>query len=66
MYYYSSFRGVFFIILGAVLFFMVTGDLIFRISLGLLAIYLINYGFRLRGMPPLHTVLHSWLDRLQW
>lgn len=66
MYFYADSRGVFFIIIGVILVFLVAGDLLFRIIVGMLGLYLINYGCRLRGMPSMHQMLYAWFDRLQW
>jgi hypothetical protein len=59
--YYNKLLGMFLIILGLVLFVIVTGDFLIRIALGLAALYIVNYGMRLRGLPPLYFVVQSWL-----
>ena len=55
--------GLFFMILGAVLFVFVAGEFIIRLLACLLAIALINYGLDLQRKPPLHITLYSWFDR---
>ena len=66
MYYYPRIRGTVFIFMGALLLFVVAGDIIVRLLLGIVALYLINYGLRLRGFPPTHTMAYSWFDQLYW
>ena len=56
-------QGLFFMILGAILFVFVAGEFIIRVLACLLAIALINYGLWLQGKPPLHMTLYSWFDR---
>jgi hypothetical protein len=60
----SQAQGLFFTILGAILFVFVAGEFLIRLFACLLAIALINYGLQLQGKPPLHVTLFSWFDRL--
>lgn len=49
--------GMLCIITGVVIILFVLGDLLFRIAVALMALSLINYGLRLRGLPPLQTLI---------
>lgn len=59
-------QGLFFTILGALLFVFVAGEFIIRLLLSLLTIALINYGLQLQGKPSLHVVVFSWFNRLRF
>jgi len=52
--------GLVLIVLGCILFVGVLAPLLVRALLGFLALYVINYGMKLRGMPPLTLFLQSW------
>ena len=45
------------IIAGVIIILFVLGDLLFRILVALAALGLINYGLRLRGLPPLQVLI---------
>jgi len=51
------------IVFGALLFFSVAGEWLFRLALALCGLFLINYGFRLRGMLPPHVLVLRWFHR---
>ena len=57
MYQHNQWLGLLFIVVGFVGLFFAVGDLLFRVMLGLLALSIINYGLRLRGMPPLQLLV---------
>ena len=42
------------------------GDLLFRVIIGLLALSLINYGLRLRGLPPLQILIPLMASKKRW
>ncbi|MEX0671741.1 MAG: hypothetical protein WD068_00125 [Candidatus Babeliales bacterium] len=56
-------KGLLYLIGGGLLFFIVAGPVIIQLSIALLGLYLMNYGLRLRGRPPLFYFLSSWIDR---
>lgn len=47
-------------VVGSVLFILIAGDFIARALLAFAALYIINYGMKLRGMPPLMFIAKSW------
>lgn len=49
--------------LGAVLFVIVTGDIIFRVLGALLAFVVVNHGLQLMGKPPLFVLIQNWFDQ---
>lgn len=49
--------GLLCIIAGIVIIVVALGDLLVRVLIALGALWLINYGLRLRGMLPLHLLL---------
>ena len=49
--------GMLCIIAGLVIILFVLGDLLFRVLVGLMALFLINYGLKLRGLPPLQMLI---------
>jgi len=56
--------GLLCITLGIVAVLLAIGDLIMRILLALMGLLIINYGLRLRGMPPLYiTIMRMWSTR---
>ncbi len=66
--YYSAHRsvGLFFIIIGIVIFLFITNSFLWRIILMLFAVSLINHGLRLRGLPSLQFMLQTWLNMLRF
>ena len=60
---YRHVCGLLFIVGGLVMLFFALGDLLFRLVLGFIALSLINYGMRLRGMPPLQLLLPMFFMR---
>ena len=53
--------GMVCIILGLTVALFVLGELIMRILIALLALFVVNYGMRLRGMPPLYiSIMRMW------
>ena len=59
----NHFFGLFCITAGCILIFVALGSLLFRLLLGLMALSLINYGLRLRGLPPLQILVPLILSR---
>jgi len=56
--------GMICIIFGLALALWAIGDLIFWILVALLGLFVVNYGMRLRGMPPLYiTIMRMWSNR---
>ena len=49
--------GLLCIIIGIVILVVVLGNLLLRVVIGLTALSLINYGLRLRGLPPLQVLI---------
>lgn len=58
-------QGLFFTLLGAILFAFVAGEFIIRLLLSVLTLALINYGLQLQGKPSLHATVYAWFDRLR-
>ncbi len=54
---YNHVVGLFCIIIGIVVITVALGDLLVRVFVALAALSLINYGLRLRGLPPLQLLL---------
>jgi len=54
---YNHIAGLFCIIIGIVIVAVALGDLLLRVIVALAALSLINYGLRLRGLPPLQLLL---------
>ena len=66
MYHYHRYRATIYLIIGILLFMFSVGTFLFRISLALLGLSLINQGLRLKGLPPLHFMLQSWFDSFRF
>jgi predicted membrane protein len=49
--------GTVYIIIGCLIILFVLGDILFRLIIALIALTLINYGLRLRGLPPLQILI---------
>jgi sugar phosphate permease len=54
---YNHIVGLFCIIIGIVIIAVALGDLLVRVIVALAALSLINYGLRLRGLPPLQLLI---------
>ena len=54
------------ILVGIVVIVIALGDLLFRVVIALAALSLINYGLRLRGLPPLQVLLPLMATRRRW
>jgi hypothetical protein len=52
--------SIFMIAGGVTLIFFALGEILVRIMLALLGLWLINYGFKLRGKGSLYTRVHNW------
>ena len=57
--------GVVFIAMGALLFFMVAGQLGIKLLFIFLSLICVDYGLRLMGRPPLFTSVQHWFDALR-
>ena len=55
--------GLICIIAGTIVIVFALGDLLVRILIALMALSLINYGLRLRGLPPLQILIPLLLNR---
>lgn len=63
---YNYILGVFCIVTGIVMIALALGDFLVRIVIALLALSLINYGLRLRGLPPLQILIPMIAQRHHW
>ncbi len=60
---YNHIVVMFCIIIGIVVIVVALGDLLVRVFVALAALSLINYGLRLRGLPPLQLLLPLLISR---
>jgi uncharacterized membrane protein len=58
--------GVLCIVAGITVIIVALGSLLLRVMVGLAALSLINYGLRLRGLPPLQLLLPLIASRKRW
>ncbi len=58
--------GVLCILAGIAITMVALGDLLVRVIVALAALSLINYGLRLRGLPPLQLLLPMLASRGRW
>ena len=58
--------GMLCIIAGIIIIIFAVGDLLLRVLAALSALSLINYGLRLRGLPPLQLLLPMLANRKRW
>lgn len=58
--------GLLCIIAGVVIILFAVGDLLLRVIIALTALSLINYGLRLRGLPPLQLLIPLLANRNRW
>ena len=58
--------GILCIIAGIVIIIFAVGDLLLRLIIALFALFLINYGLRLRGLPPLQLLIQLLASRNRW
>lgn len=58
--------GLVCIIVGAVIAIFALGDLLLRVVIALTALSLVNYGLKLRGIPPLQLLLPMMASRKRW
>lgn len=54
------------IVAGIVIIIWAVGDLLVRLIIALVAFSLINYGLRLRGLPPLPLLIQLLASRNRW
>jgi hypothetical protein len=58
--------GLLCIIAGIVIAILAIGDLLLRVIIALAALSLINYGLRLRGLPPLQLLIPLLASKKRW
>lgn len=58
--------GLLSIIAGMVIIVFAVGDLLLRLIAAIAALSLINYGLRLRGLPPLQLLIPMLANRRRW
>jgi hypothetical protein len=63
---YNHILGTLAVIAGIVVIIVALGDLLVRVLVALAALSLINYGLRLRGLPPLQILLPLLVSRNRW
>jgi len=63
---YNHIFGAVCIVAGVAVIIFTLGDLLLRIIIGLAAISLINYGLKLRGLPPLQLLIPLLARRNRW
>lgn len=63
---YNYIAGVFCIVVGIVIIAIALGDLLLRVIIALLALSLVNYGLRLRGLPPLQLLIPLMARQGHW
>ncbi len=63
---YNNIFGLFCIVIGVVVVAVALGDLLLRVIIALAALSLINYGLKLRGLPPLQLLLPLIASRKRW
>jgi len=62
----NNILGVLCIVGGIAIIMVALGDLLIRMIVALAALSLINYGLRLRGLPPLQMLLPLLASRRRW
>lgn len=61
---FDKILGIICIIFGLFLIGYALGELLFRLLIALLGLLVVNFGMRLRGMPPIHiAVMRMWSNR---
>ena len=61
---FDRIAGIVCIVFGLSVALFALGELIMRILMALLGLFIVNYGMRLRGMPPLYlTIMRMWSSR---
>ncbi|HLJ31781.1 MAG TPA: hypothetical protein VKU36_05045 [Candidatus Babeliales bacterium] len=63
---YNQIAGLFCIVIGIVIIAFALGDLLVRVVIAFFALSLVNYGLRLRGLPPLQLLLPLLAQRGRW
>lgn len=58
--------GLLCMVAGVVIAIVAVGDLLLRLIIALAALSLINYGLRLRGLPPLQLLIPLLANRNRW
>ena len=58
--------GFIYVVAGCTIIVLVIGDLLLRLIIALLGLILINYGLRLRGLPPLQILIPLMISRKRW
>ena len=63
---YNHILGSLCIVAGIAVIIVALGSLLLRVIVGLAALSLINYGLRLRGLPPLQLLIPLIASRKRW
>jgi hypothetical protein len=63
---YNYIAGVLCIVFGIAIIIVALGDLLLRVLIALAALSLINYGLRLRGLPPLQSLILLLARQNRW
>ncbi len=61
---FDNILGIVCIIFGFFIIGYALGELVFRLLIALIGLLVINFGMRLRGMPPIHiAIIRMWSNR---
>jgi hypothetical protein len=63
---YNHILGAVCIVAGVAVIIAALGMLLVRVAIGLAALSLINYGLKLRGLPPLQLLIPLLASRKRW
>jgi hypothetical protein len=63
---YNNFLGLICVIAGLIIVFFALGNILVRLLISVLALSLINYGLKLRGLPPLQVLIPLIANRNRW
>lgn len=61
---FDKILGIIFMAFGLFIAIYALYELIFRIIMAILGLFIVNFGMRLRGMPPIHlSIIRLWTRR---
>lgn len=63
---YNNFLGLICVIAGLIIVVFALGNILVRLLISVLALSLINYGLKLRGLPPLQILIPLIANRKRW
>jgi hypothetical protein len=63
---YNNFLGLICVIAGLIIVCFALGNILVRLLISVLALSLINYGLKLRGLPPLQILIPLIANRNRW